>query len=361
MFYKHLRFFVLAAPLWLVGLNQAPTAHASEVKNLLEAAKKNGETKLNLSWGQVSLGGPKGAKMFEALFNQMYGTDIKLVFTPGPSMPRMAGKIIQEVTAGRKPSTDVLIGMVDHYAGLVDRNVLESYPYTKLSSRITEDLMAPKNIGVEVYTSIPGILYNTNLVSPAEVPRKSLTGVLKPKWKGRIASTPYAAYFDRVAMRPEWSIERMKAFGVELSKYVGGLLRVGEDQRIGSGEFALFVMAPFQGALKHQSRGAPLGFVIPEDSATVNFAHLGVPRNAVAPNLAKLFINMVVSKQGQKIIYKTYYTDHHKLAGSQSAEALKKVKSARASIMEINAQFVYDHPEMKKLQRAFSKILRKKN
>ncbi len=361
MSHKLLTLVLVAGTLCFVKPNQAPMVHASESQHLVEAAKKNGESKLNLSWGQVSLGGPKGAKMFEALFNEMYGTDIKLVFTPGPSMPRMAGKITQEVTAGRKPSTDVLIGMVDHYAGLVDRNVLESYPYTKLSARITKHLMAPKNIGVEVYTSIPGIVYNTKLVSPDEIPRRSLDEVLKPKWKGKIASTPYAAYFDRVAMRPEWNIEKMKAFGVELSKYVGGLLRVGEDQRIGSGEFALFVMAPFQGALKQQSRGAPLGFVIPEDSATVNFAYLGVPRNAVAPNLAKLFINMVVSKEGQRIIYKTYFTDHHKLAGSQAAEALKKVKSARASIMEINAQFVYDHPEMKKLQRAFSKILRKKN
>jgi ABC-type glycerol-3-phosphate transport system substrate-binding protein len=95
----------------------APTtesAHAPEVQRLLAAARERGETELVLSWGESSLGGYEAAPKFEALFNRMYGTSIKLAFTPGPSMPDMALKVAQEVTSGQKASTDVLLGNEGH-------------------------------------------------------------------------------------------------------------------------------------------------------------------------------------------------------------------------------------------------------
>ena len=42
----------------------------------------------------------------------------------------------------------------------------------------------------------------------------------------------------------------------------------------------------------------------------------GVPRTAAHADLAKLFVNMAMSKEGQKIVYKTYATDHYELPGS---------------------------------------------
>jgi ABC-type Fe3+ transport system substrate-binding protein len=90
----------------------------------------------------------------------------------------------------------------------VDRNVLEEYDYTQLSPRISPEVVAYRNMGVEVYGTVPAIIYNTDRVSASEVPR-SMEDALNPKWRGRIASTPYAVSFDRVAMRPEWGVERM--------------------------------------------------------------------------------------------------------------------------------------------------------
>jgi len=106
-----------------------------------------------------------------------------------------------------------------------------------------------------------------------------------------------------------------------------GLIRIGEEPRIASGEFVLLIMAPSHGAFKHKASGAPVGFVIPEDSATIHFVYLGVPRNSTHPVLAKLFINMVMSRRGQKVIYDTYFTDHYGLPGSRSAAILSDLKS----------------------------------
>src|SRR5581483_1474563 len=201
----------------------SPQQASSEVQRLLAAATAAHETELDVSWG-ATFGAAAGIKQFEELFNRMYGLSVKINYTPGPSMTDMAGKVTQEVNAGQHSSTDVLLGTESHYAALVDRNVMEEYDYTKLSSRITPEIVAPRNIGVEVGGIVGGIAYNTSLVKAADVPRK-LEDVLEPKWKGKIASNPDAALFDRVSARSEWGTDKMMDFVTKLSANVGGLVR----------------------------------------------------------------------------------------------------------------------------------------
>src|SRR5439155_4281016 len=51
---------------------------ATEVDRLVAAAQAAGETELNLTWSQNSLGGTEGAARWEALFNRLYGTQIPI-------------------------------------------------------------------------------------------------------------------------------------------------------------------------------------------------------------------------------------------------------------------------------------------
>ena len=60
-----------------------------------------------------------------------------------------------------------------------------------------------------VVSRTPGFTYNTNLVAANEVPQR-VEDVLNPKWKGKIASTPYAASFDRLALI--WGEEKTTSF-----------------------------------------------------------------------------------------------------------------------------------------------------
>jgi hypothetical protein len=64
----------------------AKTESSAEVRRLIAEAAAKGERDLNLTWSEGVLRGYERAKKFEALFNQMYGTQIKVNFTPGPSM-----------------------------------------------------------------------------------------------------------------------------------------------------------------------------------------------------------------------------------------------------------------------------------
>lgn len=344
---------------WAAAARTGSAGHSPEVARLLAAAAEKKEQELNLTWSESSLGGYEGAKKFGEFFNRMYGTNIKVHFTPGPSMTQMAGKVTQEVTAGRTPSTDILLGTESHYSALLNRNVMEEYDYTRLSPRITKDVVAYRNMGAEIYSTISSINYNTKLVSPAEAPRK-LEDALNPKWKGKIASTVNAAYFDRVAFRPEWGPEKMKSFIGKLAQHVGGLVRATESERIVTGEFLMLVMSASHDVRRQKAKGAPLGSVILEDAATVGVLHLGVPRTSSHPNLAKLFINMVMSEEGQKLLYEVYFTDHFELPGSQSAADLKELSAKGIKPLKVDIKFKVEHPEIEQLSDDLTKILREK-
>jgi iron(III) transport system substrate-binding protein len=330
-----------------------------EVRGLMAAAKEKGERELNLSWGST-FGGAVGARRFEALFNKMYGWNLKVSFTPGPSMTEMVGKVTLEVSAGQKSSTDILLGTESHFGDLVSRKVLEEYEYGRLSPRILSTVVAHKNIGVEIAGIVGGISYNSSAIRPEDAPKR-LEDVLHPKWKGKVASTVNAAIFDRVAARPEWGAEKMKAYITKLSEQVAGLVRCQENNRIVSGEFLMMVVncGSYQ-IRREKAKGAPLEHVIPEDAAAVGYFHLGVPRNSVHPNLAKLYINTMMSGEGQRLIYELEYTDHPELPGSQSAAELEHLKAKGIKVLKVDARFIAEHPELSKLSNELRKILRQK-
>jgi iron(III) transport system substrate-binding protein len=345
-----------AAPSGTTADPAAGRAHPPEVQRLLAAAA--GETDLALSWSQNSLGGHEGAKTFEAMFNRLYGTNIRIHFTPGPTHSQMAGKVVQEHAAGHKASTDVLLGTESAYGGLVDLEVLDEYDYTRLAPHITPELLAPRNIAVEIATVFGQLAYNSDLIPAAEAPRR-LEDVLNPRWKGRIAATDNACNLERIAYRPEWTPETMKAFVVRLSNHVGGLIRAGELSRLVTGEYLLMVMDCGGHEVRtYKEKGAPIEGVIAEDGASMSFRYLGVPRNATHPNLGKLFVNLILSEEGQATVFATDHTDHHGLPGSRVAPLVNSLKARGVQFQVVDIEFSMQRPELRRLSEELQKILR---
>jgi iron(III) transport system substrate-binding protein len=327
----------------------------TEVQRLLAAAREAGETELNVSWGLGTLTHEVTAK-YEALFNRMYGTSVKVNLTPGPSMPDMLSKIVQELAAGHKASTAVFLGTETNFAAMVDREVLEEYDFTRLSPRIPPELVATGNIGLETWSIIPAIVHNTEFVPVAQAP-KSLEDVLDPKWKGKIATPPYASPLDRVAIRPEWGPDRMKAFVTRLAEHAGGVIRSGEDTRVASGEFLIYVMGYSHHTRSLQRQGGSVAYVIPPDAAVAGVLLMGVPRNSAQPNLGKLFINTVVSEEGQRILWDAASADHHALPGSRMEAEVAELKAKGSGIFEIRPRVLLERPELKQLTADLDKIL----
>jgi iron(III) transport system substrate-binding protein len=169
---------------------------------------------------------------------------------------------------------------------------------------------------IKLVTALPSILYNTRLV-----PKKpeSLTDFLNPEWKGKIASTPYAANFDMLASREMWGPEKAIDYTRKLSPQLAGLIRCNENERVASGEFvAYFITCTGNDADELIRKGAPLAQVVPKDFAVVGYFYLAVPKNAPHPNAAKLFTTYALSPEGQKLVFANWGSDLDILPGSQT-------------------------------------------
>jgi iron(III) transport system substrate-binding protein len=291
------------------------------LKSLIEAANKEGA--LNLSWGEGTLGGSQGLRQFEREINAAYGTKLKITFTPGDSMPAMGNKIATLMAAGQPSLSDVYIAYVRTMGVLHAKNMFHSADWKALG--VPEGSIEADGTMIKIVSATPAILYNTR-AAPHKPER--LTDFLKPEWKGKIASTPYAANFDMLASNEMWGPEKALDFSRKLSDQLAGLIRCNEVERIASGEFAAFLITcTGNDADDIIKKGAPLAQVVPRDFAVVGYFYLSVPKNAVHPNAAKLFTLFALSAAGQKLVYDTWGSDLDLLPGSRTRGQIAKIEA----------------------------------
>jgi iron(III) transport system substrate-binding protein len=337
----------------------APTSPA--LQELIDGARREGQ--LTLIWGENTAGGEAGARRWAEGFNRVYGLNVDVRFTPGPSMPEVAAKVAQENAAGRPASTDVLIGSETHVLMTMQADAVVPVDWASWAPNIQDPrIIAPGGAAVQFASRVIGITYNSDRLRGDAVPT-SLQDVLKPQYKDRIASTPYAANFDRLASPELWGEPRTVEYVTKLSEQTAGLMRCGEVNRILSGEFDMLVTdCGSYDALKYQAQGAPLAHVIPSDAATLTYWYLSVPKNAPHPNAAKLWINYVMGREGQDILHELDFADHHALPGSKSAAQVQAQEAKGVKFAEINVQFVQrnDEKELTRIRDQLQAILQRK-
>ena len=230
-----------------------PTAaqQSPELNKIIEGAKEEGV--LKIQWLAGRLDGEAGLRQLIAAMNQRYGTDVKLQFTPGPNFPKMLNKITQEKAAGLPSSTDVNMMTSNHASRGAETGLLRQMNWEAIIERpapadANVQRIATGGHSVMIASRIVGITYNTNLVKGEDVP-VSMEDVFKPKWKGKIASTPFATGLYQFAAPDMLGYERMKDYTQRLAKHIGGLFTCSNVDRISSGEFAMLHAAAERGWL----------------------------------------------------------------------------------------------------------------
>ncbi len=297
---------IAAACFAITSLTASAAEITPELRALIDAARKEGA--LSLVFGEGSLGGEKGVRRFETAMRDVWGADLKVTFTPGPALPAMASQVAV-LNAARQPSpTDAVVGWSRHMPALYQRKVLLPVEWEKLlPSRITADTHELEGTVLKIVTSLPGAYYNTKL---APMKPERLSDFLDPRWKGKIASTPYAANFDVLAGRDLWGKEKAVDFARKLSGQLAGLIRCNENERIATGEFwALVPNCAARDVEEAIRRGAPIANVTPKDFLVKNYTYLGVPRNAPHPNAGKLFVAFTSTPEGQAILREAWGAD----------------------------------------------------
>ena len=344
------------------------TASAAEapknLEKLIAGAKK--ETTFRAMWSSRSLGGGKGFAHIVAAMNKKYGTNIKPLFTPGPSMNRMIAKLTRELKAGQKASSDVSWGnsggvLKSGKVGLMrSMNWLSYLSRPMLTPEKGFDPVGPNGTALASASTLVGIVYNSDMVKGDDIP-KTLADVLKPKWKGKIASTPYAAGMREFAMPDLLGESAMISFTEKLTNQISGLMRCGSMDRITSGEFLMLVLScGDQYVNQAKRRKEPLGYALMRDAVVSHTRYGSVPVHSSSPNAAALLITYLHTKEAQKWLWDNVGLDFHLYPESHQRRSLNVARDAGAKIVINSPQWLGSQGGYVKTRKKLQKILKQK-
>lgn len=162
------------------------------------------------------------------------------------------------------------------------------------------DSKDPAGHWADMYSNLRVITYNTRLVSKERIPKR-YEDLLDPAWKGQIGfpEGQYAWYATMLGVMGEENGKKfMQALGRQNLQYRNAPVLI--TQFVAAGEFNLGLVYENQ-VLRFKTQGAPLGLA-PLPFVTKNMHPLALAAAAPHPNAGKLFIDFVLSKEGQLLI-----------------------------------------------------------
>jgi len=256
---------------------------------LIEGAKK--ERRL-VHWTTMTLSQSK--QVVDAFQKKYPFIEMDLFRTGGDAL---LNKIFTEERAGMHV-WDVLLTRGDMFLPLMKRKLLASYrsPETK---KIPADLFDKNGYWTGYYVNPYTLGYNTRWVKKDEVP-KTYEELLNPKWKGQKISVDNTSYNLLAGLITAWGKDKAIVYFKKLAAQEPSVMR-GDTNRVqlaAAGEFPLIIsFAPI--IQRATSEGAPIDWVPLEPVSTqINPLLLGA--KSAHPNAAKLFMDFVLSEEGQK-------------------------------------------------------------
>lgn len=208
-------------------------------------------------------------------------------------------RVLTEARAG-KHLFDVVGGRGEMIQAFKERGLLAAYrsPETAMIDRDLFD----KDGYWYVYYVVPNALgYNTKLVKREEIP-KTYEELLHPKWKGRKISMDNEGYLLLQGLISAWGREKAIDYMKKLAAQDPVPSR-GNTERVtmtSAGEYPL-VIAYAHTVEREKFKGGPVDWLALEP-AVVEIDPLMIGSKAPNPNAARLFLDYVLSKEGQEML-----------------------------------------------------------
>lgn len=266
------------------------TSLAASREELIEGAKKEGEVVL---YASMNIG---EANTMIARFEQKYPfLKVKLNRT---GSERLLTKVLAESRA-KKSFADVIQTVEFSMHAFARRGVLGRY-------LPAENSLYPKEFKEEGYWITayyhPYVLaYNTRMV-PRETLPKSYEDLLNPVWKGKMMME---------GTKADWFAGMLQIMGKEKGmKFMKDLskqeltLRVGHEllaQLVAAGEGVFDINIPSSSVDRMKKRGAPIDWASLGPAPAI-MVGIGVSSQMPHPHAARLYVDFVLSKEGQKLI-----------------------------------------------------------
>ena len=284
----YLVLFILLFQWSLPALIHSQDSHTAK---LLDGAKKEG----TLVW-YTSTSVEDITRIFAA-FSKRYPFIKTEYFNAGSA--RLYNRILNESRVGKIFFDLVAVRGVETQQ-LINGGFLQPY-LSPESAAYPAGFKDTKGYWVDFFDAYNILAYNTKLVSREQAP-KSWEVLLDPRWKGKI-SMDEEMYSWYAAMAVAWGRERAQRYMKALAKQ-DIQLRSGQSliaQLLAAGEFPMGVALAHR-IEKMKEQGAPVEWVTTFDPITASLHPIAVAAKAQHPHAAKLFIDFLLSKEGQQLV-----------------------------------------------------------
>ncbi len=264
-------------------------------------------------------------------FNAAY-PDIKVTVLNG-SNSELAARILEERA---NPKADVLVNSdILTMENLAAEGVFAPNNSPAVMA-VPADYRADDGSWVALTLRARVIMYNTDLVSLEELPKK-MVDLADPKWKdviGSANSTNGAMMAQLVIMRNQLGEPATEAFIQGLlennAQFFGGHTDV--RKAVGAGELKLGLVNHYYYHLS-KAEGAPVGVIYPDQEdgglgLMVNSTNAGIIKGGPNPEMARIFVDFMLSPAGQKIYAERNY-EYPIVPGVPLAEGVAPLDSFR--------------------------------
>jgi iron(III) transport system substrate-binding protein len=297
----------------LVALSVAVSAAANR-ESPLDAAQREGEV---IYYASMNLG---EANALIAEFEKRYpAIKVKLQRT---GSEKLLTRVLTEARAG-KSFADV-IQTVEFSMYMLRRQGLLARYLAQANSAYPQEFK-DEGFWTTVYYNAYVTSYNNKLVPPRELP-KSYEDLLDAKWKGKLMME---------GTKADWFAGMLQIFGQERGlKYMRELAkqqpspREGHEllaQLVAAGEGAFDINIPAASVERVKERGAPIDWTALGTVPAI-MVGIGLSSHAPHPNAAKLFLEFVLSREGQKLVQTPgRHVARRDVAGNQSTR-LKELR-----------------------------------
>jgi iron(III) transport system substrate-binding protein len=334
---------LLAALVVTLALGPAAALAFDGEKALHEAAKKEKE----FTWYTAHYNSESAAALCQGFEKKYPGVKCNYIRTTAQVAYQ---RLAQDQKAGIAQATVISSTDQSHYTKMKQDGWLQPYKPKNLPELVDafRSFNDPDDLFIATAAGLVLITYNTSVVSASEAPRK-WTDLADPKWKNKV-SIGHPGFSGYVGT---WVVQMKKLYGwdyfkkLELNKPRIGR-SINDTVTMLNAKESIVAAGPSATTLESKAKGNPLAVVYPEDGAVLMVSASGILKNAPAPNAGKLFMEYLLSREGNEVMVQQHQDPVNKhvkpMAGARS---IADIKTIRPTPVEIEKGI----PEVKELFR----------
>ena len=263
----------------------------SHTGTLIEAAKKEGKLVVYTSMNQRDM------TLLVQDFKKRYPFIDAQIFRANSQklLPR-----IETEARAKRHQADVFTASFPIWPELMRQKLVTPYQSPE-SQRYPKELKDPNGYWTILYLQIMGMAYNTRLVPPSRAPKR-YEDLLGPQWKSQEIGMDYR---DNT-----WFAVMMEIMGEGeglnfMKRLAAKDLYMRENkslltQLMAAGEFLVLANTYVDTGMEYIKAGAPIEWLPGRDPVPASTHLLGIYSFASHPNASKLFVDFLLSKEGQK-------------------------------------------------------------